>query len=164
MGASNTLELNSEIENLKNSNKITLEHLEKEREYEICSLKNEFDSKIRQEQENLLRLRVENGIMKKKYLSMKNEIEELMEVIAKKSAEILKQQTAIRNSEKDIRQLKKLVEEREHTIEEKNKKNSALNKKNLELDKYKFVLEHRIEDLRLLCSQSREMHANQKKI
>ena len=53
--ASNTLELNSEIENLKNSNKITLEHLEKEREYEICSLKNEFDSKIRQEQENLLR-------------------------------------------------------------------------------------------------------------
>merc|ERR1719244_125746 len=115
--ASNTSELNSEIDNLKNSSKITLEHLEKEREYEICSLKNEFDSKIRQEQENLLRLRGENGIMKKKYLSMKSEIEELKEVIAKKSSEILKQQTAIRNSEKDICQLKKLVEEREHTIE-----------------------------------------------
>lgn len=78
--------------------------------------------------------------MKKKFLSMKVEIDDLKDSVTKKGIEGTKLQSNIRNLEKDITVLKKHIEEREQMIEEKNKKISALNKKNLELEKYKYVI------------------------
>merc|ERR1712137_1182304 len=140
-------QLNDKINHEELKKKLLIEQIEDEQESEICSLKNEFESKINLEHENSLKLRGENGIMKKKFITMKTEIDDLKEVLAKKGVEASKLQQNIRNLEKDISLLKKHIEEKEQTIEEKNKKISQLNKKNLELEKYKFVLGHKIDEL-----------------
>ncbi|MEN2496147.1 MAG: Cilia- and flagella-associated protein 57 [Marteilia pararefringens] len=113
----------------------------------VCGIRNELDTRLNEQHETLVKLNGENSIMKKRFGSMKSEIEESREQVTKRNSEIKKLQQSIKNLEQQIATLNKQIAERDNLVEEKGRKISLVQKKNLELDKYKFVLENKIEEL-----------------
>ena len=115
---------------------------------EIEELKERYEAKLASERESALRLKGENGIMRKKFTALQKEIEDSKDEInslfqIKKSLH-----EHIASLEKDIAGLKKEIRERDETIGDKEKRIYDLKKKNQELEKFKFVLDYKIKELK----------------
>lgn len=94
--------------NLKEYEETTKE-TEKDADQEVVEIKHRFEKKLREEKEAVLRLKGENGIMKKKFNSLQNEIDAHKVEIAKMFAEEKKLHSITKSLEKDIHGLKKEV-------------------------------------------------------
>nr|CCA14945.1 conserved unknown protein putative [Albugo laibachii Nc14] len=121
--------------------------LDKDADKEIESMQYRFEVKMNEEREILTRLRSENTIMKKKFTSLQQDIEDQKEeirAIEEKSKEIME---TIKALKKDVVGHQKEIREREETIQDKEKRIFDLKKKNQELEKFKFVLDYKIKEL-----------------
>lgn len=94
--------------NLKEYEETTKE-TERDADQEVVEIKHKFEKKLREEKEAVLRLKGENGIMKKKFNSLQNEIDAHKVEIAKMFAEEKKLHSITKSLEKDIHGLKKEV-------------------------------------------------------
>lgn len=115
---------------------------------EISEIKFRYEKKLQEERDIGLRLKGENGLMKKKFNSIQAEIELQKNEVQKLKTEERKLQNIIKALEKDIAGLKKEISERDETIQDKEKRIYDLKKKNQELDKFKFVLDYKIKELK----------------
>ncbi|TPX33526.1 hypothetical protein SmJEL517_g03626 [Synchytrium microbalum] len=115
---------------------------------ELLNLRTKYESRLREERETGLRLKGENGIMRKKFGTLQSEIDSLRAEIARAQAEEKKLQGVIKSLERDIEGLKKEIHERDETLADKERRVSDLKKRNQELDKFKFVLDYKIRELR----------------
>lgn len=121
--------------------------LDKDADKEIESMQYRFEVKMNEEREILTRLRSENTIMKKKFTSLQQDIEDQKEeirAIEEKSKELMETINALK---KDVVGHQKEIREREETIQDKEKRIFDLKKKNQELEKFKFVLDYKIKEL-----------------
>ena len=125
-------ELTSEFQVLKT-------HVEEDADQEIEELKEKYDAKLTQEREATLRLKGENGLMRRKFKGLQRDIEEQKSTIEKKSKAEEAHYEKIRALDKDILGHRKEINEREETIEDKHKRIYDLKKKNQELEKFKCV-------------------------
>eukprot|EP00742_Colponemidia_sp_Colp-10_P003011 GILJ01003213.1.p1 GENE.GILJ01003213.1~~GILJ01003213.1.p1 ORF type:complete len:1307 (+),score=279.75 GILJ01003213.1:41-3922(+) len=126
----------------------TRRQLEEDADREIEELKEKYDQKLNAEREANLRLKGENGIMKKKFTQLLKDIDDRKEEIktmVDKEKELYDQIAAL---EKDIQGQKKEIAERDETIGDKEKRIYELKKKNQELEKFKFVLDYKIKELK----------------
>ena len=121
---------------------------EEDADAEVMELKHRYEKKLKEEKESGLQLKGENSIMKKKFNSIKNEIESHKLDIQKMVAEEKRLHNIIKALEKDIIGLKKEIQERDETIQDKEKRIYDLKKKNQELEKFKFVLDYKIKELK----------------
>jgi hypothetical protein len=87
----------------------TVKETEEDAELEIVHLKQQYEQRLQQEKETGLRLKGENGIMKKKFNTLQSEIEAHKSEINKLVQEEKKLYTTIKSLEKDIASLKKEV-------------------------------------------------------
>ncbi|KAJ3117421.1 Cilia- and flagella-associated protein 57 [Phlyctochytrium bullatum] len=126
----------------------TTREAEEDADSEILELKHRYERKLKEEREVGLRLKGENGIMRKKFNTLQNEIDGHKAEIAKMYAEEKKLHSVIKSLEKDIAGLKKEIQERDETIQDKEKRIYDLKKKNQELEKFKFVLDYKIKELK----------------
>lgn len=126
----------------------TTRETEQDADTEILSLKHKYEKKLKEEREIGLRLKGENGIMRKKFNTLNSEIDAHKAEISKMYNEEKKLHGVIRSLEKDIQGLKKEIQERDETIQDKEKRIYDLKKKNQELEKFKFVLDYKIRELK----------------
>mmetsp|Transcript_23146 Transcript_23146/g.44198 ORF Transcript_23146/g.44198 Transcript_23146/m.44198 type:complete len:412 (-) Transcript_23146:603-1838(-) len=101
-----------------------------------------------QEREVGLRLKGENGIMKKKFHALSKDIKGQEDEIKELNNQKSQLYVQISNLEKEIVSLKKEVTERDETIGDKEKRIYDIKKKNQELEKFKFVLDFKIKEMK----------------
>lgn len=136
----------------------TEKDLEDDCDMEIEQMKRIFGEKLKTEKEATLRLKGENGMMKKKFGSLQKQIAEQKNKIQQLLNTEQDRYSTIRGLEKDIIGHKKEIREREETIADKEKRIYELKRKNQELEKFKFVLEYKIKEL------DRQIEPRQKEI
>lgn len=124
------------------------QQLEDDIDTEIENLRDRYDTQLNHERELTLRYKGENGIMKKRFTVLQQNIEDNKEFIKGciEKEEELKQQ--IKALETEIKQHKREIKGRDETIGGKEKKIYDLKKKNQELEKFKFVLDYKIKELK----------------
>merc|ERR1712228_861470 len=88
------------------------------------------------------------GVMKKKFTSLKNEIEDHIEESKKMSVQENNFRKTIVSLKKEIEKLDNAMLSRDNIIGEKEKKIYKLKKKNQNLEKHKFVLDYKIKSLK----------------
>jgi len=141
-----------EIDATKESRKAEFETrkhaVEEDADLEIEELKHKYDEKLTFEHEATLRLKGENGIMKKKFSALQKDIEEQKNKIKQLMNREVDLYGRIKSLQKDIAGHKKEIKEREETIRDKEKRIYDLKKKNQELEKFKFVLDYKIKELK----------------
>ncbi|KAJ3363138.1 Cilia- and flagella-associated protein 57 [Allomyces javanicus] len=137
-------EMRQQIKEFDETNRET----EEDADQEILLIKHKYEKRLREEREVGLRLKGENGIMKKKFNTLNSEIEAHKGEIQRMFQEEKKLQSIIKSLEKDIAGLKKEIQERDETIQDKEKRIYDLKKKNQELEKFKFVLDYKIKELK----------------
>jgi len=126
----------------------TKSQLEEDTDKEIEHLKDKYDTKLHHERDATLRLKGENGIMKKKFSALEKDIEDQKENIKEMAEEEKKLSTHIKKLEDRIKSHKEEIDERDRTIGEKEKQIYDLKKDNQELEKFKFVLDYQIKELK----------------
>ena len=126
----------------------TKRQLEEDADREIEELKERYELRLVAERDISLRLKGENGIMKKKFSSLTKEIEDGRDEIKALFGQKTELYERISALEKDIAGLRKEVAERDDTIGDKEKRIYDLKRKNQELEKFKFVLDYKIRELK----------------
>ncbi|GMH89255.1 hypothetical protein TL16_g11401 [Triparma laevis f. inornata] len=127
---------------------VTKDLVEEDAEFEVEELKSKYEGKLNAERKATLRLRGENGFMKKKYDAMIKDVSDQREEINALHEKEKELHESIKGLEKDIQGHKKEIREREETIVDKEKRIYDLKKKNQELEKFKFVLDYKIKELK----------------
>jgi len=122
--------------------------IEEDADMEVEEVKEKNEAKLNAEREATLRLKGENGIMKKKFGALQKDIEDQKEEIRSLHEKEKELYESIKGLEKDIQGHKKEIREREETIQDKEKRIYDLKKKNQELEKFKFVLDYKIKELK----------------
>lgn len=122
--------------------------IELDADREILAIKNDYERRLKEERESGLRLKGDNGILRKKFKSLHADIEAAKARRAEMEAEQAKLHQHIKALEKDILSGKKEIEERDETIQDKEKRIYDLKRKNQELEKFKFVLDYKIKELK----------------
>jgi septal ring factor EnvC (AmiA/AmiB activator) len=89
----------------------TAKEIEEDADTEIVEMKLKYEKKLKEEREASLRLKGENGIMKKKFTTLQKEIDEHKNEIQRMFQEEKKLHSVIKSLEKDIAGLKKEVRE-----------------------------------------------------
>ncbi|KAI8907767.1 WD40-repeat-containing domain protein, partial [Powellomyces hirtus] len=136
-------QLQSELHNQYLEFTETTKETEQDADTEILEIKHRYEKKLKEEREIGLRLKGENGIMRKKFNTLNSEIDAHKTEIGKMFNEEKKLHGVIKSLEKDIAGLKKEIQERDETIQDKEKRIYDLKKKNQELEKFKFVLDYK---------------------
>ena len=128
----------------------TKRQIEEDADRELLGIKNKYERKLKEERDETLRLKGENGILKKKSASLENELKDQKRIKDEMDNEQRKLHAHIKALEKDIANFKKEIEERDETIQDKENRIYDLKKKNQELEKFKFVLDYKIRELKTL--------------
>ena len=126
----------------------TKKQMEEDADLEIEDLKEKYETKLAAEREAALRLKGENGIMKKKFTLLQKDIHVQKDEIQSLFDDKKELYATIASLEKDIAGLKREIRERDDTISDKEKRIYDLKKKNQELEKFKFVLDYKIKELK----------------
>merc|ERR1712176_1326101 len=103
---------------------------------------------LEEERESTLRLKGENGVMKKKFTSLQNEIEDQVEETKKMNSQENNFKKTIVSLKQEIEKLDNAMLSRDNIIGAKEKKIYKLKKKNQNLEKHKFVLDFKIKSLK----------------
>lgn len=126
----------------------TKKQMEEDADLEIEDLKEKYELRLAAERESGLRLKGENGIMKKKFTLLQKDINMQKDEIQSLFDDKKELYATIASLEKDIAGLKREIRERDDTISDKEKRIYDLKKKNQELEKFKFVLDYKIKELK----------------
>ena len=126
----------------------TKEQLEADIDKEVELLKEKYDAKLATERDATLRLKGENGIMRKKFKALQKDIDDQTDNIRtmyEKEEHLL---LHIKALEERIGAHKADIKDRDKTIGENERAIYELKKDNQELEKFKFVLDYQIKELK----------------
>ena len=115
---------------------------------EIEQLKEKYDAKLATERDATLRLKGENGIMRKKFKALQKDIDDQTENIRTMYEKEEHLMLHIKNLEDRITSHKNEIKDRDKTIGENERAIYDLKKDNQELEKFKFVLDYQIKELK----------------
>ncbi|KAL6600059.1 WD40 repeat-like protein [Neocallimastix sp. 'constans'] len=134
---------NNEIE-YKEIRKITEESIDTE----IIELNKRYQMELKNAIDKGFKIKGENGVIKKKFLSLNKDIEDSKKVIVKLNKSIKNLKTEIESLENELLILKKDILYKNYLINDVEKKVFVIKRKNQELEKAKFVLKYNINKLR----------------
>jgi len=121
--------------------------IEEDADQEILEIRLKYEKSVREKLAEIMNLKGENGILKKKDLALLKTIKMLKIEKNSLSIEMKEMHGVIAGRDKDICALKKERQERDETITEKESRIKDLTKKTHELEKFKFVLDYKIKEL-----------------
>eukprot|EP00656_Telonema_subtile_P012646 TRINITY_DN1637_c0_g1_i2.p1 TRINITY_DN1637_c0_g1~~TRINITY_DN1637_c0_g1_i2.p1 ORF type:complete len:1081 (+),score=255.42 TRINITY_DN1637_c0_g1_i2:111-3353(+) len=122
--------------------------IEQDCDLEILNTKLGFDKRLEREKENLLLLKGDNGLVKKKNIQLQKQFDEQEARIRAVTDRAEELESKLEIAKRSIVGLQSENKEREVAIAEKEKRIYELKKKNQELEKFKFVLDYKIKELR----------------
>ncbi len=126
----------------------TRDQMEEDADTELDDMRRGFEGQLDDEKDATLRLKGENGVLKRKFTVLQGTIQkqhEKLEEEARLQRELLQK---IEGHKKDKEGLRKEITERDETIADKERRIYDLKKKNQELEKFKFVLDYKIKELK----------------
>lgn len=115
---------------------------------EIAGLRAAHEAQLLAERNQIVSLKADNGILRKKAQGSQTEIEAHKAEVVKKIEEIKRLQGVIKGLERDVAALHREIRDRDDTIQDKDRHIYELKKKNQELEKFKFVLDYKIQELK----------------
>lgn len=115
---------------------------------EIQLQQENYEKKLKELAEDNLRMKGENGVIRKKFSALEKEIDTAKIEALQLVSEQKKLNEIVASLERDIAHYKKEIQNRDDFIQDKEKKVYELKKNNQELEKFKFVLDFKIRDLR----------------
>ncbi|XP_072157636.1 cilia- and flagella-associated protein 57 [Bemisia tabaci] len=122
--------------------------IEEDADREIINVKIDYEKELEKERDNLIQLRREVGVNKKKFVTAQKEIENYKIEIGQLRQEHKQYENKIQVLEKDVEDVLKEIAERDSIIQEKEKQIAATKSKVTELEKFKYVLNYKISDLK----------------
>jgi len=126
----------------------TKTQLEEDADREIDNLKKKYEVMLRVEHDIGLRLKGENGIMRKKFNALKRDIKTQEDDIAMLNEHKANLNLNIQNLENEMASLRKEIAARDETIGDKERRIGDMKKKTMELEKFKFILDFKVAELR----------------
>jgi chromosome segregation ATPase len=126
----------------------TKTQLEEDADREIDKLKEKYEAMLRVEHDIGLRLKGENGIMRKKFNALKRDIKSQEDDIAALNEQKANLNLTIQNLENEMGSLRKEIAARDETIGDKERRIVDMKKKTMELEKFKFILDFKVAELR----------------
>ncbi|ETO14418.1 WD repeat domain protein [Reticulomyxa filosa] len=140
-------QLYNDINKIKQQNILTKTIITQECNKELIKLKNIYDNILKNEKTQTLELRSNNGILKREFAGLQQKIKQGNDKLQK----LLNEQNIlienINKLEKDIEGYEYEIKERNITVIEKNQIIKDIFDKNQDLEKFKFVLDHKINEL-----------------
>ena len=133
---------------LRSQHEETRKLIEAMTDHDVEDIKEKYERRLREAREQLLHLKGENGIMKKKFYTLLKDIKDKKTEISNLFESQGEKEGKIKGLEKDIDALRNEIRERDETIGDKEKRIYDLRKKNQELEKFKFVLDYKIRELK----------------
>jgi len=129
--------------------KETKRQLELDTDLEIEQLVRKYEAKLNLERDTTLRLKGENGIMKKRFASLKKHIIEQIEQKKEIEEESLRLEDKVSGLQEEIARLKRQIKKMDQTISERETQIYDLKKSIQELEKHKYVLDYSIKQQNL---------------
>ena len=140
--------LEQELEGLQRDLAETRDQLEDDIDTEVLNVRRRYEGRLDGEREETLRLKGENGIMKKRFTVLSKEIEDQRESIKDLQDKETELANTISGLRREILNHKREIRSRDDTIGERERRIYELKKKNQELEKFKFVLDYKIRELK----------------
>ncbi|PHJ15181.1 wd g-beta repeat-containing protein, partial [Cystoisospora suis] len=144
-----------ELENLQQQKELALKthqellrQIEEDADREIEELKLAYEEKLAHESAEKVRLRGQTGIHRKRHEDLKEQMELLKEELKHKEETAQRYRSDIDKLLTDRDIVLKEIQERDRTIGDKEQRVYELKKQNQELEKFKFVLDHKIRELK----------------
>ncbi|OXA41793.1 Cilia- and flagella-associated protein 57 [Folsomia candida] len=122
--------------------------IEEDADQEILEMTTSYERKLGHEREMNAKLKEKAGMMTNKFQTMQKEIEERMNEVQRLHSECSKLVNTIKSTEREVVQLQKQLVDSGVSNVQKEKTIAELQKSNSDLDKFKFVLEHKIKELK----------------
>ena len=141
-------ELQEEMAQQARINDKSKELIEDDADREIIQIRTNYEAKLHEERQTILKLKGEAGVLRNKYFATKKEIDDVKRQVIHFQNDHTKLQKTIQDLEKDVLDLKKEISERDVTIQDKEKHIYDLKRNNQELEKFKFVLNYKIRELK----------------
>ncbi|XP_014102441.2 cilia- and flagella-associated protein 57 [Bactrocera oleae] len=136
--------------------------VEEENDRNMVEMQLQYENKLNNEQNSTQLWRGKSGVLEKRYQTLSNDIEKLLEEVDTLKEEHNKSQKNITRLTRSIDDLLKDISDRDYAINAKEKRIQELLHKNQELDKYKQVLSHKIAELKAQI-EPREFQINDKR-
>ncbi|KAL7748950.1 Cilia- and flagella-associated protein 57 [Sorochytrium milnesiophthora] len=115
---------------------------------EVVNITQRYEKQLKAEKEICSRMNGENGIMKKKFLTLNKEIEDSKAEVSRLRENEARLKKIMRTLETDLASEKQKMAGKDKDIQEQERRVYELKKKNQELEKFKFVLDFKIKDLK----------------
>jgi len=122
--------------------------MENDLDEEALTIRKMYQERVDAERDAALKYKGENGIMRKKFSAVQQDIEaskDAVKVTLERHDGLRRQIEAL---EQDVANLRSHIRDRDATIGEREKRIYELKKKNQELEKFKFVLDYKIKELK----------------
>lgn len=140
--------INNEKDMAERIHNETKNQLEQDTDKEIEELKEEKLARLETEKNDKVRLRGQSGISKRHHEDLNRQMHKREEDLRLYQDEAKKKQEKIDQLQRESDHNKSQIKDRDRMIGDKEQKIYDLKKQNQELEKYKFVLDHKIKDLK----------------
>ena len=144
----NLQKLENQIQRNSQTHRETQSQLEMDTDAEIESIRKKNDDDLFKLREKYLHMKGEGAVMRKNAVILQKEIDNRTQEVRALEATKMKLNAQIKDLHGKISQLHQDIDDRDLTIGEKEKKIYELKKRNQDLEKHKFVLDHRIRQLK----------------
>ena len=122
--------------------------IEDDADREIMQIRAKYENLLTIEKQANLKLKGEVGVLRNKYFISQKETNDVKRQVNRFKNEQGTFQKSLQNLDKEMLNLKREITERDATIQEKERNILNLKRETQELEKFKFVLGHKIDELR----------------
>ncbi|XP_033229090.1 cilia- and flagella-associated protein 57 [Belonocnema kinseyi] len=145
---SNLEELREEMEHRARIDEQMKIQIEDDADREIVEIRAKYEHLLYEEKQANLKLKGEVGVLRNKFFISQKETDDLKRQVNHLKSEQVTFQKSMQELDKEVLNFNRDITERDTTIQEKERQIYDLNRDKQELEKFKFVLEHKINELR----------------
>ena len=140
--------LRDELANTKAQFEEFVSQQDEDHEDEMLKMRQQNARALEEEQETVVTLKSQSAIMRRRFETHRNEMEQLKGSLKQREDELKLAGERAEEQGRQIQMLKSDIRDREHTIDNKEKRISELRMKAKELEKIKFVLDYKYKELK----------------
>ncbi|EFN86628.1 WD repeat-containing protein 65 [Harpegnathos saltator] len=122
--------------------------IEDDADHEILELRTNYENLLYEEKQMNLKLKGEAGVMRNRFMASQKDVDDLKRQMHRVQGEYAQFHKNMQDLDKQIADMKKEIDERDATIQDKEQQMYDMLRMNQELEKYKFVLNHKIQELK----------------
>lgn len=122
--------------------------LEDDADREILEIRTNYENLLYEERQINLKLKGEAGVMRNRFMASQKDVDDLKRQVYRVQGEYAQFHKNIQDLDKQVAEMKKEIDERNVAIQEKEQQIYDTLRTNQELEKYKFVLNHKIQELK----------------